>query len=1574
MAFTFKESSSYLFNKDDQEYIFNKRRLSNSSVVQLNLKNQYVYIYWKLYNTHLEIQLAPTLTDYITYKINLPKNMRDNIQFKEDENDSLVYMFLLSNDGIIFKYTINIKSREINLQNLYIKSIQKQQVQLFKIIDQDNFIITTTLNEIITIRKLKDDSIIEKKQNLNSSILRNFSKFITNNMSTDVLQDLSYIKYNNKIYIIVLFNNILYVLNENLKFIFNKELMKPTVSTSKKYISIYDLYTDDNNEYTSFNLCILLGNEFHIFKMIIDQNENVNLNADDILLPIIEAVSINEKKKVFINTFQITYINNHFVLWVEQKDTFDKSIIKYLYLGENNKLSSNFKSYCPEIWLPLITNNIIENSDSIISSKKSVSENSIEFNSKIKETIINIDNTKGLSNSLSTLSFSNFSLISDINDIPSMPSYCNNDNEEDEQDSIELIKEYYLNYIFNINRFSLSILYYALMKYSEESSIATYIDQTELKHIGLKYIKKCIVNCINEKISSNAINYSDKATVEKEYKKFLYYCVIEYENENKFVSFLQYSQENIGKINIPMFILIKKAYITTINLCDTSEIFYNALINKHSIMELQYLFSITDLNKKNLYHNVSSSMSLFLSAVDQLYKNNSSFEKFGINNSSRNLKNSTLNIQQFTRDVIVGICKSSIQLESLVENIYWDYLEGNENFLRKIRKLKDIKGCIEYIFSILNDQDEKTIPLENAIQNELRNNDGRISKSYITYLAQLISVNVKEVINARYHLCFHLFIVLIALYVMSKKNSFNKNTIETQRMKMFNSDIGHFEYLNSIYRCKSYLHALIILKWASEYSNENDLDLSGDEKVKELNILKNLSLGNTSKNSIKREVNNNDIEMDNEKITYILSYFNINKINMDINIDKAVLSHTNDSLLFRLIYSSILSLVKYSEEEKNENSEEKTLSNISDSLALTNYFSLYPSDLVKQSISFLDIIYDYSHRYLDTLNLSWYSKEYIFNSPLISFIIQLIQHSTKSIHYLRELLPSMNSSCIFLLQGIISLISNDIESSEDYFEKAGSAFVSKTVDSSIYTFLPLTIENSFQYYQYIMHLYQNIKPLYEPIEKFAKLSLLHMKEDKSKDDLMFVLFNCHLNTLNFEEAFLVVQNIMDPERKKQLLKEFVIKICENDQTLLFKFNFSGCKEDIENILNNQIKESTNLLSTPNYNKILYSYLIYNSSYRKAALYMYKYAQRLYKCCKTGNLENSFKTLLVEQSKALLIALNALSLVDKKNQYIIIDHEAKSDGIVRNVNISLLDIKKEYYLSLSKLELSKNHKESEISILSLDPVDAVTLYISLGKYDTAISFSLLYGFDLSIIFQNLLLQYVKSSYMIVNSNSNYITDYFEKILNGKEGMNKTKDDDKREKKVSPTINLPKQLFIRDGSSNNVTIYNYKKAIATQEGIKQKDENNILLNRGEASQGRKASVMNNTVDFHELLKKFLDLHDSTDNYYRYHKVVIEKFLETCVTSEVPEWLIEPFMNHFPEDLIRIYIKYNRIKEAALFTIKLINNMDVTKRNEKWFPYTVIDQLICIMEERSEKDFEDKKIFTEYINLIKKSIQVK
>jgi len=58
--------------------------------------------------------------------------------------------------------------------------------------------------------------------------------------------------------------------------------------------------------------------------------------------------------------------------------------------------------------------------------------------------------------------------------------------------------------------------------------------------------------------------------------------------------------------------------------------------------------------------------------------------------------------------------------------------------------------------------------------------------------------------------------------------------------------------------------------------------------------------------------------------------------------------------------------------------------------------------------------------------------------------------------------------------------------------------VANTIDSSIYTFLPLTIRNAYQYYIYIMKLYQSIGLPYKQIEKFAKLSLLYIKDNDLK--------------------------------------------------------------------------------------------------------------------------------------------------------------------------------------------------------------------------------------------------------------------------------------------------------------------------------------------------------------------------------------------------------------------------------------------------------------------------------------------
>jgi hypothetical protein len=68
-------------------------------------------------------------------------------------------------------------------------------------------------------------------------------------------------------------------------------------------------------------------------------------------------------------------------------------------------------------------------------------------------------------------------------------------------------------------------------------------------------------------------------------------------------------------------------------------------------------------------------------------------------------------------------------------------------------------------------------------------------------------------------------------------------------------------------------------------------------------------------------------------------------------------------------------------------------------------------------------------------------------------------------------------------------------------------------------------------------------------------------------------------------------------RRKQVLKKFVLKICENgDGAKLTQFAFGGLQDDVERILKSNAEKSAPL-SKPDYFNILYAYYIYNGEYK-----------------------------------------------------------------------------------------------------------------------------------------------------------------------------------------------------------------------------------------------------------------------------------------------------------------------------------------------------------------------------------------
>ncbi|KAJ1547917.1 hypothetical protein HK405_004610, partial [Cladochytrium tenue] len=73
--------------------------------------------------------------------------------------------------------------------------------------------------------------------------------------------------------------------------------------------------------------------------------------------------------------------------------------------------------------------------------------------------------------------------------------------------------------------------------------------------------------------------------------------------------------------------------------------------------------------------------------------------------------------------------------------------------------------------------------------------------------------------------------------------------------------------------------------------------------------------------------------------------------------------------------------------------------------------------------------------------------------------------------------------------------------------------------------------------------------------------------------------------------------------------------------------------------------------------------------------------------------------------------------------------------------------------------------------------------------------------------------------------------------------------------------------------------------------------------------------------QLLRHYLELHDSAASGYAYHKAVVERALERRRVFALPLWLVEFYKEKHPEDLIRTYLKFGLVEKCCIFTIQMI-----------------------------------------------------
>ncbi|WWD18377.1 hypothetical protein CI109_102827 [Kwoniella shandongensis] len=275
-----------------------------------------------------------------------------------------------------------------------------------------------------------------------------------------------------------------------------------------------------------------------------------------------------------------------------------------------------------------------------------------------------------------------------------------------------------------------------------------------------------------------------------------------------------------------------------------------------------------------------------------------------------------------------------------------------------------------------------------------------------------------------------------------------------------------------------------------------------------------------------------------------------------------------------------------------------------------------------------------------------------------------------------------------------------------------------------------------------------------PVVHFGQLAIQNSPSDSpSSRDLWTRVFLASIALANYEDAYSTLTNLPFIDLKRDFLGQLISVMCENNEVgRLNTLGFIGFQKDVEEMLRFKARNS-DPLRFPNYYKVLYSWHLTRGDYRSAGEIMYLQGRRF---AEGSSSKVPAFELSAMQARSYLAAINALSLVDKRNAWVSVPGAPSKAlrGIKRRkvssfipeeefakekrpVDIvSLADIEMEYTLVLSQLRLSSHIPDLHEHGVSVSPQEVVGLFIQRGMFDIAQTAASSLHVDMTDLFQNL----------------------------------------------------------------------------------------------------------------------------------------------------------------------------------------------------------------------------------------------
>ncbi|KAF9468851.1 nucleoporin Nup120/160-domain-containing protein [Collybia nuda] len=464
------------------------------------------------------------------------------------------------------------------------------------------------------------------------------------------------------------------------------------------------------------------------------------------------------------------------------------------------------------------------------------------------------------------------------------------------------------------------------------------------------------------------------------------------------------------------------------------------------------------------------------------------------------------------------------------------------------------------------------------------------------------------------------------------------------------------------------------------------------------------------------------------------------------------------------------------------------------------------------------------------------------------------------------------------------------------------------------------VDSQFSFYLHASTLFHNASLVHHEV-LFAELAI-SVAPPVDTSTLWHTIIKGQTDLGLFDEAYASLMATPYETLKQECVSQLAYRMCEDNAVeTLMSFNFAGLSDEVQDALAFKAR-NVDPRSLPSWSKVLYTWYTRRGDYRNAALAMYQRARKVQDLIYDPS---TFDSLAEEQLDAYSIAINALSLVDPKNAWIVLPvtpestHEPrKRRKLSRHIPenryapgkpdaeiVHLADIQYDHVLLSAQIDII----QKDLSVLSsaeflLPPSSIVLRLAQSNRFNFAMATARSLKVDMTDLFTHLTGQCLRLSR---NPDAVIQEDTSDWLLTDK---------------VSSWPGTP------------------------------------------ADRGWR------------YLRQSLQRHDNAETDFKYTKATLETIMSFDRSSPPPPWLIHILEENHHEYLIRINLRYENLEYAIEHTLSLIRKSDARLARDPpqnssatWLPYTLIDQVLIAASAQDSSPPRLSELQSEITNRVKR-----